>query len=298
MLYLRRNEVDILKKLFGGIDLTWKKLVLFAVLAGVYTAIMAMIPITSNTSFRDIAISFEVWIFFGIFIIMNSKSAKDSALKCFVFFLISQPLVYLVQDVLNNSHLFLTYYRFWILWTIGTIPMGFIGYYMKKNQWWGFLILLPMLIFLGIHYGGFLSETIFYFPYHLLSALFCVATMLIYPIFIFNNKKIEYTGLTISLIIIIAMTLITFTHNITYKTTILVSDVENGYVFDDSYIVYLENNQMGLVSIEYDENLETYKVEAEFKRAGKTNLILEDKNGNKTIYEIDVKRNDYDIVKK
>ena len=94
------------------------------------------------------------------------------------------------------------------------------------------------------------------------------------------------------------MTLITFTHNITYKTTILVSDVENGHVFDDSYIVYLENNQMVLVSIEYDENLETYKVEAEFKRAGKTNLILEDKNGNKTIYEIDVKRNDYDIVKK
>ena len=143
-----------MKKIFGGINLTWKKVIIFAILAGIYTAIMAMLPITDNTSFKDITISFEVWILFGILIIVNSKSAKDSALKCFVFFLISQPLVYLVQDVINHSNLFLTYYRFWVLWTIATIPMGFIGYYMKKDKWWGLLILLPMLIFVGAEYSG------------------------------------------------------------------------------------------------------------------------------------------------
>ena len=136
-----------MKKLFGGIDLNWKKLIIFAIIAGVYTAIMAMLPIAKDTSFADITISFEVWILFGIFIIMNSKSAKDSALKCFVFFLISQPLVYLIQDIINHSNLFLTYYRFWIIWTILTIPMGFIGYYMKKDKWWGLAILTPILIF-------------------------------------------------------------------------------------------------------------------------------------------------------
>lgn len=86
-----------MKKLFGEIDFTWKKLIVFAILAGVYTAVMALIPITKDTSFRDIAIHFEVWILFGIIIICNSKSSKDSALKCFIFFLISQPLVYLLQ---------------------------------------------------------------------------------------------------------------------------------------------------------------------------------------------------------
>jgi len=161
------------KKLFGGIDLNWKKLIIFAIIAGVYTAIMAMLPITKNTSFADIAISFEVWILFGILIIMNSKSAKDSALKCFIFFLISQPLVYLTQDIINHSKL-----------------------------------------------------------------------------------------------------------------------------FDDSYKVYLEDDKLGRVHIEYDESLEDYKVDAEFKRAGITNLVLEDSNGNKTIYEIDVKRNTYNITKK
>lgn len=287
-----------MKRLFGEIDLSWKKLIAFSILAGAYTAIMAMIPITNNTSFEDISISFEVWILFGILIIMNSKSAKDSALKCFVFFLISQPLVYIIQDLINHSNLFSTYYRFWVLWTFGTIPMGFIGYYMKKDKWWGLLILVPMLIFLGIHYCGFLAETLFSFPNHLLSALFCVATIIIYPIFIFNNKKIKNIGLIISLIIIISMTFISLTNRIIYKTTILVSDSDSGEVFDNNYKVNLENDKIGKVYIEYDINLEDYVVTAEFKKAGKTNLILEDADGNKSIYEIDVKRNACNIKKK
>ena len=290
--------MEKVKKLFGGIDLNWKKLIIFAIIAGIYTAIMAMLPIAKNTSFADITISFEVWILFGILIIMNSKSAKDSALKCFIFFLISQPLVYLIQDIINHSKLFLTYYRFWIIWTICTIPMGFIGYFMKKDKWWGLAILTPMLIFLGIHYSGFLGETLYYFPYHLLSTLFCIVTLLLYPICIFNDKKVKITGTIISLIIIIAMTFISFTNNTTYNTTILVSDSETGKVFDNSYKVYLEDDRLGKVHIEYDESLEDYKVDAEFKRAGITNLVLEDSNGNKTIYEIDVKRNTYKITKK
>lgn len=290
--------MEKIKKIFGGIDLNWKKLIIFAIIAGVYTAIMAMLPIAKNTSFADITISFEVWILFGIIIIMNSKSAKDSALKCFIFFLISQPLVYLIQDIINHSKLFLTYYRFWVIWTICTIPMGFIGYFMKKDKWWGLAILTPMLIFLGVHYSGFLGETLFYFPFHLLSTLFCAVTLLLYPICIFNNKKVRITGIIISLIILIVMTFISFTNNTTYNTTLLVSDSETGEVFDDSYKVYLENEKIGKVNIEYDESLEDYKINAEFKRAGKTNLVLEDSNGNKKIYEIDVKRNTYNITKK
>ena len=66
-------------------------------MAGVFTAAMAILPVFQNTSFSTIVVTFEVWILFGITIIMNSRSNLDSALKCFVFFLISQPLVYLLQ---------------------------------------------------------------------------------------------------------------------------------------------------------------------------------------------------------
>ena len=290
--------IEKVKKLFGGIDLSFKKLIIFAVIAGLYTGIMAMLPIAKDTSFADITISFEVWILFGIFIIMNSKSAIDSALKCFVFFLISQPLVYLIQDFINHSNLFLTYYRFWIAWTIATFPMGFIGYFMKKDKWWGLVILTPILIFLGLHYSGFLNQTIYSFPYHLLSTVFCFITLLLYPICIFNNKKVKTAGIIISSLIILAMTIITFINKTGYNTTILVNGGEAGAVFDDSYNVYLEDSKYGKVYIEYDESLEDYKINAEFKRSGKTNVIIEDSNGNREVYEIDIKRNSYDINKK
>lgn len=288
-----------MKKLFGEIDLTWKKLILFALIAGLYTGVMALLPITNNTSFEDISISFEVWILFGIFIIMNSKSAKDSALKCFIFFLISQPLIYLIQVPFSSlGWQILGYYKNWIVWTILTIPMGFIGYYMKKDKWWGLLILTPILLLLGSHYSGFLGETLFDFPHHLLSCLFCLITILIYPICIFNNKKVKITGFVISILIIITMTIFTFMDKTTYNTTVLVNGGELGAVFDDTYNVYLEDNKFGNVYIKYDDALEDYKLEAEFRKAGKTNIIFEDRNGNKTVFEIDIRRDNYDIVKK
>ena len=77
--------------------MSWKKLIIFAICTAVYTATMAIIPIAKDTSFRDIAATLEWWILFGVIIICNSKSPKDSALKCFIFFLISQPLIYLLQ---------------------------------------------------------------------------------------------------------------------------------------------------------------------------------------------------------
>lgn len=61
--------MEKLKKVFGDVDLTWKKIIIFAIIAGIYTAIMAMVPIAKDTSFSDITVTFEIWILFGIFII-------------------------------------------------------------------------------------------------------------------------------------------------------------------------------------------------------------------------------------
>lgn len=288
-----------LKKLFGGINLTWKGLIIFSIIAGIYTAIMAILPITNNTSFKDITINFEVWILFGIIIIMNSKSAKDSALKCFIFFLISQPLVYLLQVPFSDMGFgIFTYYKYWFMWTLLTIPMGFVGYYIKRDKWWGILILTPILLLLGYHYYSYLRETIYNFPYHLLSTLFCFITLLLYSICIFNNKKVKIAGVTISILIILVMSVMAFTNKIVYKTSILASDGDNDIVFNENYNVYLEDNKMGKVYIEYNEGVEIYIVNAEFTKAGKTNLVLVDENGNKTIFELNVGSNTFDINKK
>ena len=123
------------------------------------TAVIAIIPIFHNTSFITITVTFEVWILFGIIIIMNSKSNLDSALKCFVFFLISQPLVYLIQVPFSwqGWNLF-GYYKFWFIWTLLCFPMGFTGYWMKKDKWWGYLILLPMIVLTADSYAVYLTD--------------------------------------------------------------------------------------------------------------------------------------------
>lgn len=288
-----------MKKLFGGIDLTWKKLIIFAVIAGIYTGVMAALPITKDTSFADISITFEWWVLFGIIIIVNSKTPLDSALKCFVFFLISQPLVYLVQVPFNAYGWgIFRYYPGWFVWTLCTIPMGFIGHFMKKEKWWSLVILVPMLAFVGYHYYGFLGEAVSFFPNHLLSAVFCAATMIIYPLYIFREKWLRLAGVIISVVIIAAASVLSISAGRSwYNTTIL---VENGSLeasFDDSYTVSLEDESYGTVYIVYEKNIESYMVNAEFKKTGNTRLILKAPDGTAQYFDLKIERSSYEIKK-
>lgn len=292
------ENMEKIKKLFGGIDLTWKKLIIFALIAGAYTALMAILPVTNNTSFEDITVYFEVWILFGIIIIMNSKSPMDSALKCFVFFLISQPLVYLLQVPFSALGFgIFTYYRYWFIWTLFTFPMGYIGYYMKQDKWWGLLILTPILLLLAYHYTNYLGRTIFYFPHHLLSMLFCLASIMLYPQVIFNDKKIRTAGLILSIVIIVTASAYTLMNRYSYNTALLSNGGEAGAVFDDTYKAYLEDESFGTVEIVYNEALEDYLLNASLVKGGKTKLILEDAKGNKSVYDLDISYSSFDIKK-
>ena len=286
-----------IKKLFGGIELTWKKLIVFAIIAGLFTAAMAILPATNDTSFEDIAVYLDVWILFGILIIMNSKSPLDSALKCFVFFLISQPLVYLIQVPFSSlGWQIFGYYKYWFIWTLFTLPMGYIGYYMKKDKWWGLLILAPILIILGIDYSNYLGKTVYLFPHHLLSALFCAVTIAIYPLCIFNDKKVKTIGIIISILIILAATVYALVNRYTYNTTLLSNNGELGAVFDDSYKAYLEDDSFGKVEIVYNEAIEDYLLNANLVKGGQTRLILEDSKGSRKIYNLDIGYSKVDIT--
>ena len=224
--------MEKVKKLFGGIDLNWKKLIIFAIIAAIYTATMAIIPITKDTSFRDIAATFEWWILFGILIICNSKSNLDSALKCFVFFLISQPLIYLLQVPFSwqGWHLF-SYYKYWFIWTILTIPMGYIGYYIKKDNILSIVILLPMLILLSLTGLGFFKSAFNHFPNHILSGIFCFAAIILIILGVLSKKK----NIIITFAIIATFTLLYFL-------------ISNGIVFTmfKQYEVYEDLNKFGI----------------------------------------------------
>lgn len=284
----------MIKKLFGGIDLTWPKLIIAAVIAGVITAVITIIPELHYTSFHAVTETFEVWILFGIIIIMNSKSNLDAALKCFVFFLISQPLVYLIQVPFSDLGWGLFgYYKYWFIWTVLCLPMGYIGYYMKKGKWWGYLILLPMIVLTAYSYHTYLSDFLFYLPKYIVICIFCACMMFLYPAAIFEGKKIRTVGLSVSLIAVIVLTAVGLLHPPVYSTEIMGNNEE--HPFDDTYRVSLADEEYGSVKIVYVNGYDDYMVHADFKKAGKTILILESPDAEAIEYDLSIERNTYEL---
>ncbi len=278
--------------------LPWVAVILVAVLMGIYTGIIAMVPSLRDTSFQDISISFEWWILFGVLIILGSKSNIDAALKCFVFFLISQPLVYLVQIVFGNAEWeIFGYYKTWLIWTILTLPMGYVGYYLKKDKWWGLFIMLPIWILLGWHVNNFLRETIAFFPNHLFSLIFCIVTMFLYVFMVFKHRRERIIGSAICAIIVaVCAVLNILSGQNTYNTTIMCSNDE--VYFDGEFDVEMDEKYGTVRVVEKEFDSETsFCVDAEFRKTGMTTIRLQ--NGEKSItFDLEIGRNTFDIEKR
>lgn len=117
---MEKNERGVIRrfteKLFGGLNMTWPKVILFAAASAIVTAVFLIMPIFGDTSFNRIGVHFEAWIFFAVIIMSNCKKPLESALKAFVFFLVSQPLIYLIQVPFSSMGWSLFgYYRTWFI---------------------------------------------------------------------------------------------------------------------------------------------------------------------------------------
>ena len=258
------------------------------------TAAIAIVPALKHTSFHAVTATFELWILFGLIIVTNSKSNLDSALKCFVFFLISQPLVYLIQVPFSPLGWGLFgYYPYWFIWTILCLPMGYIGYYMKKGRWWGYLILFPLIALTAYSYRVYLPDFQFAMPRYTLICLFCAGAMVLYPVLIFDDKKIRAVGAAIGGVAVIAITAICLLNPPVYSTEIMSGEE---HAFDDTYKVSLADEGYGSVEIVYLEEVEDYMVHADFKKAGKTVLTLESPSGEKTEYDLSIERDTYEMT--
>ena len=175
-------------KLFGGIDMKWWKVIAFAAATALATFLFLVIPLFEKTSFVRMGVTFEAWIFFAVIIMSNCKRPLESALKTFVFFLVSQPLIYLFQVPFSSMGWGLFgYYRYWFIWTMLTFPMAFVGWFIRKKNWVSLLILLPVLGFLTFtSYNSFIFA-FKHFPYQLFTAIFCLAQVILY-LYVFTPK--------------------------------------------------------------------------------------------------------------
>ena len=190
--------------------MSWPVTVMYAVAAALLTSIFLILPVFKDTSFARMGVTFEAWIFFAVIIMANCRTPLESALKTFVFFLISQPLIYLIQVPFTvlGWQIFM-YYRYWFIWTLLTLPMAYIGWYITKKNWLSLLILAPVLCCLTWLYVDGFRTAYSHFPRMLVMALFCLLQVLIY-LYVFTEKTVQkLIGLVAPLAVMFALTLIT-----------------------------------------------------------------------------------------
>ena len=179
----------------------WWHVIVFAIVAGVWTAVMNMIPITDGTSFRDIAVTFEWWLIFAFIIATNCEKSWESALKIFVFFLISQPLIFALEVIFGGLDVNLATYYLTSNWgpkIIMTLPGGFIAFFIKKQNVLGAILLglgNAIQALMGVSY---LVLTIQNFPFHILSCLVSFASLFIMAWTIQKDNKLRILSIVVT----------------------------------------------------------------------------------------------------
>lgn len=197
---MNNENKGFLNKIFGGMEISWTKVIIMAVASAVITFIFLVVPVFENTSFHRIGETLEAWFVPAILIMANSKTPVESALKTFVFFLISQPLIYLFQVPFSalGWGLFM-YYKYWAIWTVLTLPMAYIGWYIRKRNWLSVLILLPVIVFMAMTGAQGFMDAFASFPHHLLVGIFCWAQIIVYILAFFPEMKMKLAGIAVAL---------------------------------------------------------------------------------------------------
>ena len=184
--------------------MSWLNVILFAVAAGIYTGLVMLVHFLDETSFQDIGISFEWWVIFAVIVVVNCKKSVEAMFKCFVFFLISQPLVYAVEILLGPLTVdmaWLYYKTTWLPATFLTLPGGFIAYHCKKQNMLGAVILglgNTIQAFMGVSY---FCKAFASFPRHILSSIVCFASIFVMSCYIQKEKKYRLISILLAFVL-------------------------------------------------------------------------------------------------
>lgn len=219
---------------FCSASMTWPRVLLFAVAVGVLTAVLKLIPALNDTSFQDIAVYLDCWILFAVFIIVNCKTWWEASAKCFVFFLVSQPLIYLIQVPFSSLGWGLFgYYPRWFLLTVLTIPGAAAAFQVKRKDWLSVTVLSVATGYLAcacVFYAKMAAQA---FPHHLLSAVFALALALFMIFTLLEDRKHHIAALSFLTAVLIAVSLI-FAANRPGSSTVLVLETGNWTVSVDN----------------------------------------------------------------
>jgi len=171
--------------------MTWLRVIIFSVFTAAMTAFFMLCPATKNGPLKEMGVGYEFWFIFAIFVVSNCKKTTEAGLKCFVFFLISQPLIYLFQQPFAEVNLIKAYYGRWFIQTLFTLPGGMIAFQIKRKEWWSGVILAVAGIFMGGLGSWGMVSSLFKgdIPYALYSAFFVIVTILFAFVFCEDKPK-------------------------------------------------------------------------------------------------------------
>lgn len=145
---------------------------------------------------------------FAVIVVVNCDKSWEAMLKCFAFFLISQPVIFGVEVIFGHLALEQVWYYFSAIWfkeIVLTLPGGFIAYFCKKQNWLGSVILglgNTIQAALALYYLG---TAIRHFPHHLLSGLVCVAYIIVMSVCIQKQKKYRWVSILLPVVLTAAV---------------------------------------------------------------------------------------------
>ena len=281
-------------KIFGGIKMTWPRLIFFAVLSGLVTGLAALL-VPDGSSFRQIAVTFEAWIVLAIIVVMNCGKPAEAACKTFVYFLVSQPLVYLVQVPFNSLGfgLFRYYWPYWFYWTIATIPGAFIAWYIKRDDWISAVILsvaLAMLVLIGC---GYLKDLITAPPKFLVAALFCFGSVPLLILGVLKKRNSRLIAAGISVLALAACLFFQFRNGITRDYELSIGLDSNKYPVAEGWTAELEDPDNGTVELTPGYDIFSPSCHVVIRDITRpTGIILKDPEGNVYTVPLSIRQTD------
>lgn len=281
-----------MNKIFGGIKMTWLRLILFAVISGIVTGLIAL-WVPEGNSFRQIAVTFEAWIVLAIIVIVNCEKPLDAAGKTFVYFLISQPLVYLIQVPFTRLGWGLFgYYRYWFYWTLATFPGAFIAWFIKRDDWIAAVILsvaTAMLIFIG---SGYLRDLLVAPPKFLISTLFCFGAVPVLILAILHKRNPRLIAAGIAALALIACLVFQFRGGIGRITSAVSFGLDaEKYPVTEAWTVRLEDPENGTVSLYVGHEVISSTITVSIRDTNKpAGIILSDPEGNEYYFPAAVEK--------
>ena len=283
----------MMKKIFGGIKMTWPVLILFAVISGLITGLIALL-VPDGSSFRQIAVTFEAWILLAIIVVVNCEKPLDAACKTFVYFLISQPLVYLVQVPFNSMGfgLFRYYYPYWFYWTLATFPGGFIAWFIKRDDILGSLILSVALAGLVSFGSDYLKTLLSDPPKFLVSTLFCFGTVPLLIVAVLHKRNPRLIASGIAVLALAFCLFLQFRNGTDRNYEMNIGLDWEKYPITEEWTAALEDPENGTVSLTPGEDVISPMCQVMIKDINRpAGIILTDPEGNTYRIPLQIKKN-------